>query len=206
MSSLPAIASAPSDKVPVVYDKAVKAIAACCSLDDAQAWANKADALSAWAKMYHDDRIGAEAKRLKLLAYRRMAALADELTPGWRPKAGRTKTGPSPKRALVNAGLRETAAETVVQVGKVSQRKFEKAVMAENPPTPGALAWIESAECPEWARVGRALGVFRAVAGHHTPRSLAKRLPFKQLPQAKRLCIDAIEWLRAFEHELTERL
>lgn len=64
--------------VPVEYEAACNALAQCVDLDEAKYWSDKADALAAWAKIYRDDRISAQAKRLKLKAYRRMGELAAE--------------------------------------------------------------------------------------------------------------------------------
>lgn len=68
-----------ASRLPVQYDEAVKALAACTTIDESKHWADKAEALAAWAKVYKDDQVAIEARRLKLHAYRRMGELAQEL-------------------------------------------------------------------------------------------------------------------------------
>src|SRR5208282_4621524 len=67
--------------VPVEYETAITALTECAHLDEAKYWDNKADALAAWAKIYHSDECARKAKMLKMHAYRRMGQLAGELRP-----------------------------------------------------------------------------------------------------------------------------
>src|ERR1700722_7297053 len=67
--------------MPVEYVEACKALAACVTIDEAKRWADKAEALAAWAKIYRSDEASVQAARLKLHAYRRMGKLAEEIRP-----------------------------------------------------------------------------------------------------------------------------
>jgi hypothetical protein len=63
------------------YEEACNALARCVDLDEAKYWSDKADALAAWAKIYHDTKIEDQARKLKAKARRSMALLAEALRP-----------------------------------------------------------------------------------------------------------------------------
>lgn len=65
--------------MPVEYEAACKALAACESIDEGKYWSDKADALAAWAKIYKSDEAAVAARRLKLMAFRRMGELASAM-------------------------------------------------------------------------------------------------------------------------------
>lgn len=192
-AQLPALAPFRKAVMPIQYEEACKAIATCVELDEAKHWSDKADALAAWAKMYQDDRVSLEARRLKLHAYRRMSALADEIDPK------------RPIGSLRNAGLSQAQAQTARAVGNVSQRLFDKAVAAKVPPTPGTLTTVLAAPCPEWRRVARALGVFIAISKHNPAGTLAKSLPPDQVSRARRMIAEMREWASRFDRACQER-
>lgn len=187
---------------PIQYEQACHAIVACIHIDEAQAWANKADALAAWAKMYGDDRVSTEARRLKLHAYRRMAQLAEELLPGWAESRGISSPRVSSLVVLKDQGLTHGIASTVQRIGRVSESKFAKAVESEKPPTPGTLVHIESAASPEWARIKRAMSVLQTICNHHRPEPLAKSLIPQDRDRAKICTANLLAWLRRFESTL----
>jgi hypothetical protein len=188
---------------PIEYEQACRAIVACTLLEDARHWANKADALAAWAKMYGDDRVSLEARRLKLHAYRRMASLAEELLPEW---AAEHQIGAERRISslvvLKDQGLTQGIAQTVRKVGLLTDQKFDKAVNAKKPPTPGELVNIENAPVPGWARVNRAMSVLNTICANNPPVSLAKKLPPASRARAKLNIIRLSEWLRRFEEAL----
>jgi len=192
--------SARAGVVPVRYQDACKAIAACITIEDTRQWANKADALAAWAKMYRDDTVSAEARRLKLHAYRRMAALADELCPNWR----KGQRG-GPQKVLREHGMTGSQAQTVHAVGEVPRRKFDQALKQPKPPSPATLVHFDCAASPGWARMSRALSVVRAIGKHNNARQLARTLDPSATAHARVLAVEALEWLRTFERELADR-
>lgn len=52
-------------RLPVEYEQAVAALSACCSIDEAKTWSDKADALAAWAKIYRSRDADRQARRLR---------------------------------------------------------------------------------------------------------------------------------------------
>jgi hypothetical protein len=186
-------------RMPRQYGEAVRAIAACTTLNESLHWSQRAEALSAWARMYGEDLVGAEARRLKLHAYRRMAQLAQQLTPNWKPRARGTV---SPRTLLVNHGLTPGQANTIRGIGALPQKRFDAAIKAEKPPTPGTLVHIDCADSPAWARTKRAASVFRTVANHQNPRELATKIPEGQRMHAKVMAAELIGWLQRFERAL----
>lgn len=117
--------------VPVVYSEAVNALTKCRSIDESKFWADKADALAAWAKIYKNNEAEAEAKRLKAHAYRRMSELAESMLPT-PDRRGRRQQGA--KKHLLNAGLTPIQAVNVRRVGALPQKTFDSAIAQEKPP------------------------------------------------------------------------
>lgn len=69
----------PHVAMPVEYEEACKALAACATIDEGKYWSDKADALAAWAKIYKSDEAAIAARRLKLQAFRRMGEIATQM-------------------------------------------------------------------------------------------------------------------------------
>lgn len=118
--------------VPVEYETAIKALAACRQIDDAKYWSDKASALAAWAKIYHSQQVAREAKLLKLHAYRHMAELAQEIKR--QNGKGRIRT------ILEEKGLSVTEARQIDGVGRVPKAQFEAALASPRPPAPWAFS------------------------------------------------------------------
>ena len=119
--------------MPIEYEEACKMLDACVSLDDAKYWADKSDALAAWAKIYHDDIASIKAKKIKLKAYRRLGELAMELAPKRRATSERGAP-PGPQQLLTKNGLTQGHARQAVAVARAPIEKFENAVeMAYSP-------------------------------------------------------------------------
>lgn len=133
--------------VPVVYEEAVKALGECLSLDDAKYWDNKADALAAWAKIYHDDKVGRQARALKLEAYRRMGTLAGELRGFGRRvlatvgRKGRAFVNIKTARGLLmEKGLSSKQARAAIVLAKMERETFAPMVEGPRPPAPQSVA------------------------------------------------------------------
>lgn len=120
--------------VPIEYETALKALAECSSIDEARYWESKADALAAWAKIYHDDEVRRQAASLKAHAYRRMGLLAEELRPtsvrSSSVGAGSGKLGRMPGAAsmLMAHGLAQGKASRALAIARAPQEQFDKAV------------------------------------------------------------------------------
>ena len=129
--------------VPVEYEAACKALQACIDIDEAKYWADKADALAAWAKVYRDDKVGRQAKQLKLLAYRRIGELARELRPQGSAGSGKIIDGKKlrgrlkgPKSLLREHGMPSGLANAATRLSRLPKSKFDEIVNQPVPPAP----------------------------------------------------------------------
>jgi hypothetical protein len=120
--------------VPIQYEEARTNLQACMSIDDAIVWENKADALAAWAKMYHEDAAGEDARRLKLVAKDRIGKLAMELRPGGmkervdcKGRRGLSRAD-GPASLLKEHGLSNGHVRQALTIARAPRDKFENAV------------------------------------------------------------------------------
>ncbi|MBA0084678.1 MAG: hypothetical protein HRJ53_06765 [Acidobacteria bacterium Pan2503] len=176
--------------VPVEYEAACKALAACRSIDDAKVWSDKADALAAWAKIYHDDKIEREAKMLKLHAYRQMAALAKEV---------KKSNGTAPVASLQAHGLPKWKADEVMAVGRATPEKYAAAIRQPNPPAP---SFFKRYAGDETANFQHALQVLYRICLREDATNLATLVPAKDHPSLQRVVTTISEWLDEFEQRL----
>lgn len=145
--------------IPVVYEEACKALAACVTIDEGKYWADKAEALAAWAKIYKSKQAETEAKRLKLHAYRRMGQIAEELRPtvnvryttdkerklvlADRRKARRKGTHipeasgqkPGAVSLLVEHGIPTGLAVQIKRISRIEEKDFKEIVSRDEPPS-----------------------------------------------------------------------
>lgn len=198
--------------VPLEYEAAVKALAACLTLDEAKYWNDKADALAAWAKIYHSDDVSRKARALKLHAYRRMGILAAELRPANRFEEGRHM--PGPLSALVAAGLSDSQAKAARAVAKLPKRKFDREVAAERPRAPTSFRITGGNEelSESWRTLtGRSLNRtttvnsmsgFACFCRGNDAKALARGLDKGEVENARVIATLIAEWIDTF----TERL
>lgn len=183
--------------VPVEYETAVKALAACVTLDEGKYWSDKADALAAWAKIYQSNETLRKAKQLKLHAFRRMGQLAAEL----RPKTRRSL--PGPQSLLRETGLSRMDACAADRIGRLPERRFEK--ILQKPKAPTSIVTEMYRRDPLWAEFSRTAMSLRSYCRGNTPASIAsavKALGEKEAGTARELVIELIEWLDGFESRL----
>jgi hypothetical protein len=177
--------------VPVIYEEACKALEQCISLDETKYWADKSDALAAWAKIYHDDKISRDARALKLRAYVRMGELAEQLRPV--KSGGRHGSLPGPISLLVESGLTRQQAVTARGLSRAPRDKLEKIINSPRPPTPVVArrdVWGWGQTVTRWQRAGHTL---RAACRATTPEEVANELASSE--SAKVLIRELIEWL-----------
>jgi hypothetical protein len=198
--------------VPIEYEAALKALAACTSLDEAKYWSNASDALAAWARMYKNDEAGVSARRLKLHAYRRMGELAQQLRP-WTPGAkkgsplcsGAGKGAPS---LLMEQGLALHQANAASAAARMPRRKFEAIVNLPRPPAPNGLLPKFSGDASQaWRDIAGATGGscltgFRGWCRKHRARELAKGLTPDEAERAYAMVEEVTEWLDEMEQTL----
>lgn len=197
--------------VPVEYESAVKALQACVTLDDAKIWADKSDALAAWAKIYRNDEAGIEARRLKLHAFRRMGELAREIRPKITGLVGKGGTAPGSIALMVESGLSLHSANAAAAISKMPKRDFLRAVNAQKPCAPSSLLPKFSTKVSEaWRTIAGACGGnsmlgFRSFCRGRDAETLARSLNSDEIDKARALVTDITEWLDEFEQNLPRK-
>lgn len=124
--------------IPICYETACSALSECLTIDDAQMWDAKADALAAWAKIYHDNDAARKARALKLHAYRRMGLLSRELTKT-KPKYNANGPVPGARALLMDKGLKTHDADACMRLSRASEKAFSKAINSPKPPAPSSF-------------------------------------------------------------------
>lgn len=194
--------------LPVEYETAVKALAECITLDEAKYWDNKADALAAWAKIYHSSEAERKAKMLKLHAYRRMGQLAEELRPTKRGRvAGSLRNQLGARSLLVENGFTVTQAAAALGMSKVPEHVFNEQLGRQSPNSPGRVSIISRARLnPEASKAHLELlyktNQFRSFLGYcrgHSARDVASGLTAAEAAYYHKSAQEMIEWLDEFE-------
>jgi hypothetical protein len=189
--------------VPVQYEAACKALAECIDLDDTKYWSDKADALAAWAKIYHDDKVAVEAKRLKLKAYRRMGEIAAEL----RPRGSVVAPGsPGPLSVLIEHGLDRKHAQAARRMATLPTQRFQAIVDLPCPPSPkhvfrdvlrkGTKEWLA------FSAQGGSVTGFRGFCRRYEPGEFARGMAPDEAAKARLVVVEIQEWLDEFEQYL----
>lgn len=207
-------------RMPVIYEEAVRDLILCQSLDEAKYFADKAEALSAWAKIYKDDQACLEAKRLKLHAYRRMGQIAGELRPvrqysrangvkvdncSHKGKRGDHYLLPGPISLLQENGIERHKANAMRQVAKIPEPLFQKLVVSGVSPTRARMlhtgrsssAWSKFNQ-PSTACLPRFVYFCRA----QSAKDMASQFTDDEAKKARGYLIEAQEWLDEFERFL----
>lgn len=119
--------------MPLVYEEACKALANVSTVLDAKYFADKADALAAWAKIYRSDEADLQSRRLKLHAFRKMGEIAEQI----RPTSNTAKGGHRAKGALSllkENGLSHQKAANALSISRVDAKQFDKMIDSKRPP------------------------------------------------------------------------
>lgn len=195
-------------KLPVEYEQAVKALEACTHLDETKYWADKAEALAAWAKIYHSPDAQLKAKKLKLHAYRRMGEIAEQLRPSGQYKMildsggyRRSRKAKGPASLLREHGLKKSEAAAAMTLSHLAGEKFAEAL--ENPQAPTTVAYRPYKGSTAWrAFYAQAINL-RAVCLRFDPAEVARELTERRASAtAKELVTTLTEWLDRFEQAL----
>jgi hypothetical protein len=193
--------------VPIVYEEAIKALDACLTLDDAKLWSDKADALAAWAKIYHDDKVDRQAKALKLHAYRRMGKLAGELRPstgkGRLPGGAYAGSNPGPRSLLIENGLSDRGAQAARRLASLSDEKFNALTNRAKPPAPQTVFNVAGTN---WTRIvsESCLLSFEGFCARNKPLDIASAVPPQLRESRLKKVRNLIEWLDEFERHLSK--
>lgn len=193
---------------PAEYEDAVKALEACTTFDESKYWKDKADALAAWAKIYHDKEVDTWARRLKLRAFRRLGELSIELRPlstkrrGWRAN-GRN---PGHVQLMMANGMKRSEAVVASAVAKVPDARFQRALDKPIPPAPSSFIRRHNSETSEKWRMVResARNPFTCsmFCQSNDPAKFARALTPGESAMARKLAVELSEWLDKFEQAL----
>jgi len=193
--------------VPVEYETAVNALAECINLDEAKHWADKADALAAWAKIYRNDEAGIKSRQLKLHAYRRMGEIAKELRPVKNTGRG---SSPGPRSLLREQGLSEDQVIAAAHLSKLPKDEFTKLIDAPKPPSPTLARRASSSfsnSTENWKAFvmsGQSASAFRGFCRNHPARALAQGLSPDEKKKALEYIREISDWIDEFERHLTK--
>lgn len=188
--------------------KAIELLREVRTLDEAKYFSDKMSALAAWAKMYHKREHEIEAKRGTLHAYRRMGILAGELRP--RNKAIHSeKRGPNSilggapgsLKLLQDAGLKRGQAQAARAISKIPSDTFDAAINNPKPVSPSVLGLVNLSE---WAKISGALSHAARLMREIDADIAAKQIKGKRIDLARRLVMEILIWLRAFDSSLSE--
>lgn len=140
--------------LPANYEAAKHALAECTRIDECKTWADKAAALSSYARQAQDHTLYTLAQRIQDRATRRYGELLKQIPParGARTDLGRAPTRGSDGQAVADppvvtraraardAGLSEHQAKQGLRVASIPTADFEAAVESDHPPTVTELA------------------------------------------------------------------
>ncbi len=199
---LPSVPVTAIPRIPVVYTEAVKAIAACRTLDESKHWSDKADVLAAWAKIYRDDEVALEAKRLKLHAFRRMSELAEALRPQLYANKGghRPVKFAGPVSLLREQGFTRSQCATIRAVGKLKPSQFESALKGAVGPSKARLGVCKgSAAWKQLVLASNGIQQWAAYCSRNDAATLARGLSGAEQQKARKLLRKVRAWIAVFE-------
>lgn len=179
MISTPQRDVAKAVRMPVIYEQAVQALIACRTLDEALYFADKAEALQAWAKIQKNDQAGLEAKRLRLHAYRRAGPLR-----------------------LLQTILPDSPARAARHLARLPQREFDAVMALPHPPTPMAARNALFASSSAWNNLRIHISGLRTMLRSNDLATLGGGLAAPEAKWARAAVVEIIEGLDQFERHL----
>lgn len=192
--------------MPVQYDQACKALIACETIDEAKFYANKADALAAWAKINKSNDAEVAAQRIKLFSYRRMSELADEIAG---PGKGRGRHGRSPGNAPIGQrqllrghGFRNMEIDNIRKVGTLEKKAFDAFMASPRPPPMSHIHDSLAQSSIPWREFSRRGGGLRSFCRSNAAKECARELLPREVAAARAMAIELQEWIDEFERFL----
>lgn len=192
-------------EMPVLYREAIAALERCATMDEGKYYADKADALAAWAKIYGSDEDSKAAARLKLKAYARMGQLATELRPNVVGKREKGVGYPGPHSLLHEIGLTKSSARAALKLARVDDSTMGVILDAAKTPCLSVNQLYKAGISSSWEAFGREPpggGAFLAFCRRHKADELAKGLVGDEIKKSRAIVGELIEWLDAFEQAL----
>jgi hypothetical protein len=133
-----------SAQLPALYESAKIALSECSRIDECQQWADKAAAMSSYAKQSKDETLHRYADRIKARAITRCGELLKAIQPASGNQYTVLQEGALPKQtreqAAEDAGLSEHQRKTALRVASIDPDVREALIESENPPTITELA------------------------------------------------------------------
>ena len=137
--ALPASPAAISHaKLPELYEASRRALSTCVRVDECKEWADKAAALSSYARQSNDETLLRYANRIRARAVRRAGELLETITSHTNPK--HRGDGPGRLAAAKAAGMSRDQERQALRVARIPERDFERAIESESPSTVVQLA------------------------------------------------------------------
>ncbi len=204
--------------LPIVYERATKALAECARIDECQDWANKAKALASYARQSKDDTLRKMADRIQARAIRRCGELLKQIEPNHdRGNQYRQHDGavmqPTRTIAATQAGLSERQKVTALRVASIPQSEFEKEVESDQPPTVTKLAEqgkqekqkplhdLEGIDPYFYARATELQGAIKRLAAYcqkHDPKAIAGAFKHHEKDQIRSSISHVEAWIDQF--------
>ena len=203
--------------LPIVYERATKALAECARIDECQDWANKAKALASYARQSKDDTLRKMADRIQARAIRRCGELLKQVEA--RQGANQNIRDCSDMKVLTRteaatqAGLSERQKVTALRVASIPQPEFEREVESEQPPTITKLAEQGKQEKPKplhdlegidpylYARATELQGAIKRLAAYcqkHDPKAIAGAFKHHEKDQIRSSISHVEAWIDQF--------
>jgi hypothetical protein len=205
------VADAP---LPVKYEAAKAALAACANVDECSTWAKKAAALASYARQSQDDAMEKMAQRIRARAIRRCGELLKEIPAKahGREVEGRSPTShPSARAAAAKAaGLSPDQTKDALRVARLGKATFEAAVESDDPATVAQLAELGTTKKPvplvdlqgrdpaafnRSLHLGAAINELAASLGSLTPEQFVKGCIPRQVTPLRKSAAALVAWL-----------
>lgn len=203
--------------LPIVYERATKALAECARIDECQDWANKAKALASYARQSKDDTLRKMADRIQARAIRRCGELLKQVEA--RQGANQNIRDCSDMKVLTRtdaatqAGLSERQKVTALRVASIPQPEFEREVESDQPPTITKLAEqgkqeklkplhdLEGIDPYLYARATELQGAIKRLAAYcqkHDPKAIAGAFKHHEKDQIRSSISHVEAWIDQF--------
>lgn len=206
--------------LPIVYERATKALAECARIDECQDWANKAKALASYARQSKDDTLRKMADRIQARAIRRCGELLKQVESGTgknnqyaQMKHDDSATLHSRTIAATQAGLSERQKVTALRVASIPQPEFDREVESDQPPTITKLAEqgkqeklkplhdLEGIDPYLYARATELQGAIKRLAAYcqkHDPKAIAGAFKHHEKDQIRSSISHVEAWIDQF--------
>jgi hypothetical protein len=190
--------------LPASYEAARRAIIECLHIDEAKEWADKAQALSSYARMANDEALLVCAQRIKARAIRRMGELLKEIPDGnlnTRFGSERNLSAMTRAKAAFDAGLSDKRRKTAIRLASIQEEVFEQAIEVRSPPPIVTLAAMGTTPRPKqkmasiaYTETVEVLAKAAKFADQNNARELAQMMSLPEARSLRRYVDKLREW------------